>query len=182
MRGDRGAQHAGEPDRVRAADEPGAGQEPGPVIDDAHQKGRSPGDLGAVHQVRGPDLVHPVRGEPAERGRRRPAGPGGQLAGLQPPLDGPHRRRPAQLGSQDPADLRAGAGRVLHLQARRQLLGLRPRPRRALPRRGDQGVEPALAAGDHPAVDGPARHHDHPPVRPGVLTRGQIPHDLAALA
>ena len=32
---DGGAQHRGEPHRVRAADQPGAGQEPGPVIDDA---------------------------------------------------------------------------------------------------------------------------------------------------
>ena len=35
--GDRGAQHAGEPDRVGAADELAAGQEPGPVIDDGRQ-------------------------------------------------------------------------------------------------------------------------------------------------
>ena len=155
VRGDRGAQYGGEPDRVRAADEPGAGQEPGPVIDDARQKDGLPADLRAVHQVRGPDLVHRAGGEPAERLRRLAAGPGDQLAGLQPPLDRPHRRRPAQLGGQDPADLRAGAGRVLHLQARRQLLGLRPRPRRALPRRGDQGAEPALAARDDPPVDRP---------------------------
>ena len=57
-----------------------------------------PADVRAVHQVRGPDLVHRIGLEPAEGLRRLPAGPGGQLAGLQPPLDGPQRRRPAQPG------------------------------------------------------------------------------------
>ncbi len=44
---------------------------------------------------------------------RLPAGAGGQLAGLEPPLERPLQRGPAQLGGQHPADLRRGAGRVL---------------------------------------------------------------------
>jgi hypothetical protein len=99
--GDRGAEHAGEPDGVGAADEPGPGQEPGPVIDDARQKGRLPAGPRAVHEVRGPDLVHRTGLEPAERLRRRPARPGGQLPGLQLPLDGPQRRDGAALRGQD---------------------------------------------------------------------------------
>ncbi len=62
----------------------------------------------------------------------RPAG--GQLAGLQPPLDGAQRRHGPALDGQDPADLRSGAGRVLHLQPGRELLGPVPQPGRALPR------------------------------------------------
>ena len=50
MRGDRGAQHPGEPDSVSAADEPGPGQEPGPVVHDASQKGRLPADPRRVHR------------------------------------------------------------------------------------------------------------------------------------
>ena len=136
--GDRGAEHAGEPDRVGAADEPGPGQEPGPVVDDAGQERRLPADVRAVHEVRGPDLVHRIGLEPAEGLRRLPARPGGQLAGLQPPLDGPQRRDGPALRGQDPADLRRGPGRVLHLQPGREVLRLRPEPRRALPRRRDQ--------------------------------------------
>ena len=50
----------------------------------------------AVHQVRGPDLVHRAGLEPAERLRRLPARPGVQLAGGEPPLDRPLRRHLAQ--------------------------------------------------------------------------------------
>src|SRR2546421_32294 len=180
--GDRGAEHAGEPDGVGAADEPGPGQEPGPVIDDARQKGRLPADPRAVHEVRGPDLVHRIGLEPAERLRRRPARPGGQLPGLQPSLDGPQRRDGAALRGQDPADLRRGPGRVLHLQPGRELLGVRPEPGRALPRRRHQPPEPLLTAGDDPPVQRPPRHADLLPVPARVLPRRPGPHHQPPLA
>ena len=42
--------------------------------------------------------------------------PGRVVAGLEPPLDRPLGRRPAQLGGQHPPDLRGGAGWVLSLR------------------------------------------------------------------
>ena len=143
MAGDRGAQHPGEPHRVGAAHELAPGQEPGPVIDDARQEGGLAGHPRPVHQVRGPDLVHRVGLEPAERLRRGPARPGGQLPGREPALDRPLRGRPAQPDGQDPADLRRGPGRVLHLQPGRQLHHVGVGARRALPGRRHQRVEPA---------------------------------------
>jgi hypothetical protein len=85
--GDRGAQHGGEPDRVGAADELVPRQEPGVVIDDGGQVTAAPARLGAVGQVRGPDLVDRISLEPAEGLRRLPAGTGEQLPGREPPLD-----------------------------------------------------------------------------------------------
>ena len=61
------------------------------IIDDAGQVAGPAAGHRAVHQVRGPDLVHPPRLEPAVSLRRLPAGAGGQLAGLEPPLDRPLR-------------------------------------------------------------------------------------------
>jgi len=175
---DGGAQHRGEPHRVRAADEPGAGQEPGPVIDDAGQVAGPAGHVRAVHQVRGPDLVHRVGLEPAERLWRLPAGPCDKLAGREPALDRPVRGRPAEPGDQDPADLGRGPGRVLELQPDRELDHVRAGARRALARLGHQRLEPAVAARDHPAVQGAPRHRDLlPAVRPVVLAGGQIPDD-----
>ena len=184
MGGDRGAQRAGEPDRVRAADEPGPGQEPGPVVDDDGQVAVPAADDGPVHQVRGPDLVHRGRLEPAECLRRLPARPGVQLAGGEPALDRPLRRhlRRAQPGDQDPADLRRGPRRVLHLQPGGELDDLLVGARRALPGLGHQRLEPAVAARDDPPVQGPPRHRHLPlPARPLVLAGRQVPHHLPAL-
>jgi hypothetical protein len=182
--GDRGAQRSGEPDRVRAADEPGPGQEPGPVVDDDGQVACPAADGRPVHQVRGPDFVHRAGLEPAERLRRPPARPGVQLAGGEPALDRPLRRHlaRAQPGDQDAADLRRGPGRVLHLQPGRELDYLIIGARRALPRLGHQRLEPAVAARDDPPVQGPPRYRDLPlPVRPLVLAGRQVPHDRPAL-
>jgi len=141
-------------------------------------------DHGAVHQVRGPDLVHRAGLEPAERLRRLPVRAGVQLAGGEPPLDRPLRRglRPAEPGGQDPADLRRRALRVLHLQADREIDDLRVGARRALPRAGRERLEPAVAARDDPPVQRPPRHRDQlPAVRPLVLAGRQVPHHRPAL-
>ncbi|AXE75752.1 hypothetical protein C5746_42545 [Streptomyces atratus] len=61
-------------------------------------------------------------------------------------------RRPAQLGPQNPSALRGRALGVLLLQRHRQLDHLRRRARLGLARRGNQGVEPALAPLQDPAV------------------------------
>jgi hypothetical protein len=152
------------------------------VVDDAGQVAGPAGHGRAVHQVGGPDLVHPAGFEPPVGPRRLAAGAGGQLPGLEPPLDRPLGRRPAQLGGQHPADLRGGPRRVLFLQPHRQLDHLRVGPRRALAGRGDQRIEPAGPARGNPPVDRLAGHAHRPPGRAGVLAGGQVPHDSAALA
>ena len=175
-------QHAGEPDRVRAADELVPGQEPGMIVDDAGQVTGPPASIGAVHQVRGPDLVHLRRLEPAVCLRRLAAGAGGQLAGLEPALDRPLGRGPAQLRGQHPPHLGGGAGRVLPLQPHRQVHHLRAGARRALPRRRHQRIKPAHPARGDPTADRLAGHAHRAPPRAGVLTGGQSPHDRPALA
>ena len=180
VRGDRSAQHAGEPDRVRAADNraPVRNRDRSSMMP-ARNDGR-PATFGPfIRSAVQISFTAAASNRPNASGGAPPGG--GQLAGLQPPLDRPHRRHAPALGGQDPADLRAGAGRVLHLQARRQLLGPGPQPGRALPRRGNQRLEPALAAGHDPPVQRAARHRHRLAVRVLVLAGRQVPHDRAAL-
>ena len=92
--------------------------------------------------------------------------PGGsvQLEALEEPLQGPVRRRPARRQLQDPPDLRRGPPRLLPLQRLRQRQHLAAGPRRRLPRRRHERVEPAVPR--RPAATGPAS-----PATPGPAAR-----------
>ena len=105
--------------------------------------------------------------------------PGGQLAGLQPPLDGgSDGTAPGRPGSGGPG---SGAGRVLHLQPGCQLLGPVPQPGRT--RRGDgtsASNPPSRRATTHRSI---VRRDTLTLLPSGSGLAGrQVPHDRAALA
>ena len=102
-------------------------------------------------------------------GGRLPAGAGGQLAGLEHPLDRPLGGRPAQLGGQDPATcaaVRAGFSFFSPTASSTTCGGAR----RGLARRRDQRVEPAGPARGDPPVERLAGHR-HPRARRAGVSR-----------
>ena len=165
---DRGAEHPGEPGRVRRRTTRAAtrNRDRSSMMTEGGSPGRRPRGRSSGPRSRSRSPRRPRTGR-TPAAASRPAGV--EFAGGEPPLDRPLRRglRPAEPGRQDPADLRRGALRVLHLQADRQVHDLGVGTRLALPRAGHQRLEPAVAARDDPPVQGPPRQRDQlPAVRP----------------
>ena len=103
-----------------------------------------------------------------------------QLEPPEQPLQGPVRRRPPGGQLQDPADLRRGPPRLLPLQRLSQRQHLLRRPRRRLPRRRHQRVEPATSYSlRHRVSVGPTPWP--PAARPLVEPAGQLPGPPAPL-
>ena len=161
---------------------PGAHDGAGVIVEEREQVRLRPADHRSVEGVAGPHLVRPGALEPAQGPvRYLSRGRGVQLEPLEQPLQGAVRRRPARGGAQDPADLRRGPLRLLPLQRLGQRQHLGRGPRRGLPRRRHQRVEPALLIGPPPPAQRLIRHRHRPPARPVVDTAGQRPGPPAPL-
>ena len=177
------AERRGHPDHVVVMRPAGAHHGPGVVVDEREKIRLLPADHRPVERVSRPHLVRPGALEPAEgpllllRPRGRPV----QLQPLEQPLQGPVRRRPPGRDLQDPPDLRRRPPRLLPLQRLRQRQHLLRGPRRRLPRRRHQRVEPALLIPAPPPGQRRVRHRDPPPARPLVDTAGQLPGPPAPL-
>ncbi len=151
------------------------------VVDEREQVGSAAADGRAVQRVAGPQVVRAFGLEPPERPGRCPVGSGVEP---QPGEQALHRAPGGAIalgGADDLGHLRGRAFRDLALEAFGHLeLGERG-DRLAVAGVGGQRLEATETIGADPTVDGVAGHPHPAPARPGVITPGQITHQLAPL-
>ena len=187
--GDRPAQQVLAGAGVLPVVEPPAGQQPGMVVDDEEQPGAhralpaGPGHPRPDQHVGDPPLVR-VRCLVPAVGLRL----GGQRLAVQPgaaqlAADGPLGDGDPVPAEQDRGDLRGGAAGQLQPQRGGLTEQLRVGAHRpgVGPRRGLEGLQPALAPGPQPAVDRAPRVPPRRPVRVSVGAGGDLADQRTAL-